>query len=50
MNEKIEEIRARHEAGPRGMLPMQALATAEDDRATLLAEFERLRAALEAKL
>lgn len=41
MSYKIAEIRARHEAGPRGMLPMQALATAEDDRATLLAEVER---------
>lgn len=46
MSDKIAEIRARHEAGPIGMLPMQALAKADDDRATLLAEVERLREAL----
>lgn len=35
MTDKIEEIRARHEEGIR--------AGADDDRATLLAEVERLR-------
>lgn len=45
--DRIAEIRARHEAGPIGMLPMQALAVAEDDRAFLLAEDERHRAQIE---
>ncbi len=45
-DDRIAEIRARHEAGPIGMLPMQALAVAEDDRAFLLAEVERFREAL----
>lgn len=44
MTNKIEEIRKRHEAGPIGMLPMQALAKAEDDRAALLDLAERQQA------
>jgi hypothetical protein len=46
-DEKIAEIRKRHEEGGIGKLPMAALAEAHADRATLLAEVERLRAALE---
>ena len=38
----IEEIRKRHEAGS-GTLPIVGLAQAETDRATLLAEIDRLR-------
>jgi chromosome segregation ATPase len=44
--DKIAEIRRRHEEGGIGKLPMAALAEAHDDRATLLAEIERLRADL----
>jgi hypothetical protein len=43
MTDRIEEIRARHDAGPRGHLPVVAFALANADRATLLAEVERLR-------
>ena len=46
-NDKIEEIRKRHEEGGIGKLPMAALAEAHDDRATLLAEVDRLRADVE---
>jgi len=46
MTDKIAEINKRHEEGGIGKLPMAALAEAHDDRATLLAEVERLRAAL----
>ena len=45
MTDKIAEIRARHDAGPRGLLPIPALAEALDDLATALAEVDRLRAA-----
>lgn len=48
-NDKIAEIRARHEAGAPGEMPIVALAQADADREFLLAEVERLRAALEAK-
>ena len=47
MSDKIEEIRKRHEAGPIGHLPIAAFSLAHDDRATLLAEVKRLRAALQ---
>ena len=43
-DDKIEEIRERHERGPRAMLPLTGYAEAHTDRATLLAEVERLRA------
>jgi hypothetical protein len=43
-DDKIEEIRTRHDAGPRGLLPIPALAEALDDLATALAEIEKLRA------
>jgi len=43
MTDKIAEINKRHEEGGIGKLPMAALAEAHDDRATLLAEVERLR-------
>ena len=42
--DKIAEIRERHERGPRAMLPLTGYAEAHTDRATLLAEVERLRA------
>ena len=42
MTDKIEEIRKRHESVS-GNLPIVALAQAETDRATLLAEIARLR-------
>jgi uncharacterized small protein (DUF1192 family) len=42
-DDKIAEIRARHEAGPIGHLPIAAFSLADDDRAFLLAEVERLR-------
>ena len=45
-DDKIEEIRARHDAGPRGQIPLMAYAVAHADRADLLAEVERLREAL----
>lgn len=41
--DKIAEIRARHEAGPIGHLPIAAFSLADDDRSFLLAEVERLR-------
>ena len=41
---KIAEIRERHERGRRAMLPLTGYAEAHTDRATLLAEVERLRA------
>ena len=41
-DEKIAEIRARHEAGPIGHLPIAAFSLAHVDRAFLLAEVERL--------
>jgi hypothetical protein len=40
-DDKIAEIRARHES-PGVMLPMEALGRSIEDRATLLAEIERL--------
>jgi len=46
-DDKIAEIRARHDAGPRGLLPIPALAEALDDLATALAEVERVRAEVE---
>jgi len=46
MSDEIEEIRARHEAGPRGQIPLMGYAVAHADRATLLAEVDRLRADL----
>lgn len=46
MSDKIAEIRARHEAGTPGGLPMAALAQADADREFLLAEVERLRAVI----
>ena len=45
-DDKIAEIRARHERGPRAMLPLTGYAEVHTDRATLLAEVERLREAL----
>jgi hypothetical protein len=44
---KIAEIRARHEEGGIDKLPMAAFAEAHHDRAFLLVEVERLRSALE---
>ena len=41
MTDKIAAIRARHES-PGVMLPMEALGRSIEDRATLLAEVERL--------
>ena len=46
-DDKIAEIRTRHEVGPRGHLPVVAYAVANADRGFLLAEVERLRWALE---
>jgi hypothetical protein len=46
-DEKIAEIRARHEAGPIGHLPIAAFSLADDDRSFLLAEVDRLRSALQ---
>lgn len=43
-DDKIAEIRTRHEVGPRGHLPVVAYAVANADRGFLLAEVERLRA------
>lgn len=42
MTDKIAEIRARHEAGAPGEMPIWALAQADADREFLLAEVERL--------
>ena len=42
-DDKIAEIRARHES-PGVLLPLEALGRSIEDRATLLAEVERLRA------
>jgi hypothetical protein len=41
-DDKIAEIRTRHEVGPRGHLPVVAYAVANADRGFLLAEIERL--------
>lgn len=41
-NDKIAEIRARHEAGAPGEMPIVALAQADADREFLLGEIERL--------
>lgn len=46
-DDKIAEIRERHERGRRAMLPLTGYAEAHTDRATLLAEVERLRKALQ---
>ena len=43
MTDKIAEIRARHEAGAPGEMPIVALAQADADREFLLAEIDRLR-------
>ena len=42
MTDKIAEIRARHEAGAPGEMPIVALAQADADREFLLDEVERL--------
>ncbi len=47
MSDEIEESRARHEAGPRGQIPLMGYAVAHADRATLLDEVDRLRAEIE---
>lgn len=41
-NDKIAEIRARHEAGAPGEMPIVALAQADADREFLLGEIDRL--------
>jgi regulator of replication initiation timing len=43
-DDKIAEIRARHEQVPSGNLSIVAISLAHDDRATLLVEVDRLRA------
>jgi len=43
-DDDIAEIRARHEQVPSGNLSIAAISLAHADRATLLAEVERLRA------
>lgn len=42
-DDRIEDIRARHEMGPRAMTPLTGYAEVHTDRAFLLAEVERLR-------
>ena len=44
--DRIAEILARHEQVPSGNLSIEAISLAHDDRATLLAEVDRLRADL----
>jgi len=46
-DDKIAEIRARHEQVPSGNLSIAAISLAHADRATLLAEVDRLRADVE---
>jgi len=48
MSDKIAEIRARHEAGAPGEMPIVALAQADADREFLLAEVERLQSEIDA--
>ena len=47
MSDNVAEIRARHEAGPRGQIPLMGYAVAHADRAALLDEVDRLRAEIE---
>lgn len=46
-DDKIAEIRARHQEVPNGNLSIAAISLAHADRATLLAEVDRLRAEIE---
>lgn len=46
MTDKIAEIRARHEAGSPGEVPIAALCQCDADREFLLAEVDRLRSVI----